>query len=61
MLNEYPESCRDAIKAIAEKLNTDHETAYAILCLEAVLWDLYPSDAVIVSMVTGKNPDNAVC
>lgn len=50
-IDEYPETCRQAIETVADKLNTDYETAYAIMCLEAVLWDLYPSDKVIVSMI----------
>lgn len=53
-IEEFPEPCRQSIKAIAEKLDTDYDTAYAIICLEATLWDLYPSDTMIVSMVLDK-------
>ncbi|MBQ9265342.1 MAG: hypothetical protein IJ189_14210 [Clostridia bacterium] len=50
-IEEFPETCRRSIKTIAEKLDTDYDTAYAMICLEAILWDLYPSDTVIVSMI----------
>lgn len=50
-IEAFPASCRSSIRAIAERLNTDYETAYAMMCLEAILWDLYPSDDVIVSMI----------
>lgn len=50
-LEEFPETCRQSIKTIADALTTDYDTAYAIICLEALLWDLYPSDTMIVSMV----------
>lgn len=50
-IDDYPETCRQAIETVADQLNTDYETAYAIMCLKAVLWDLYPSDKVVVSMI----------
>ena len=56
-LEEFPESCRNSIKSVSERLNTDYDTAYAMICLEAVLWDLYPSDDLIVSMLIKKDKE----
>lgn len=56
-LDLYPATCRKSIQTIAEKLGTDYDTAYAIICLEAVLWDLYPSDDVIVSMLVKEEKE----
>ena len=54
-ITDYPETCRQGIKTISDALKTDYETAYALLSLEAVLYDLYPSDAVVINMVLRDN------
>lgn len=43
-LDDYPAACRQSIQTIAERLETNYETAYALMCLQAVLWDFNPSD-----------------
>lgn len=58
-IEEFPESCKQSIKAISERLNTDYETAYAIMCMEAILWDLYPSDKAIVEMVLDSGDNSS--
>ena len=50
-LEDYPESLRKGIRTIAERLGTDYETAHSAICLESVLWDLYPSDDIVVSRI----------
>lgn len=50
-LESFPKSCRSSIRTVAEELNIDYETAYAMLSLEAVLMDLYPSDGVVVTVL----------
>lgn len=50
-VNDYPESCQSAIQTISKEIGVDHKTAYAMLSLEAVLYDLSPSDEKVVSML----------
>ena len=47
----YPESCRWSIKTVADRLKIDYDEAYALISLNALLMDLYPSDTVVVRMV----------
>jgi len=50
-LEQYPKECRWSIKTVAKELHTDYETAYAMIALNALLMDLYPSDVVVVRMI----------
>ena len=40
----FPKPCRENIKTITNAVNTDAETAYAMLIMTATLMDLCPSD-----------------
>ena len=46
-IESYPVLCRQAIRKVAKRLKTDYETAYAMICLKAVMMDLKPSDAIV--------------
>lgn len=50
-LNAYPESVRNSIRTVAERLGTDYETAYFSILLESVLSDLPPSDPEIIDLI----------
>lgn len=52
-IEDYPKPCRDAITRISKKLNTDYETAYAMMTLNALLFDLHPSAPEIEEMILG--------
>ena len=54
--DRIPETCGDAVKTIAERLKTDASTAYTILCLESVLWDLDPSDKGLLRIILDDLP-----
>lgn len=57
-LESYPESCRLSIKTVADQLKIDYDEAYAIISLNALLMDLYPSDTVVVRMIL-EDAENA--
>lgn len=50
-LADYPETCRQSIKVISDSLKTDYQTAYAMMLLEAALYDLYPSDNEVLNII----------
>lgn len=50
-LADYPETCRKSIQVISDSLRTDYQTAYAMMLLEAALYDLYPSDDEILDII----------
>ena len=50
-IDSYPENCRRSIRIVADKLHTDYETAYTAILIEAMLYDLHPSDDVIIPMI----------
>ena len=50
-LEAFPENCQWSVKTVSEKLKTDYETAYAMIVLNALLMDLYPSDTVVVRII----------
>lgn len=50
-LEAYPETCRKSIQVISERLKTDYNTAYAMMLLEAAMYDLYPSDDEVLDIL----------
>lgn len=50
-LADYPEPCRQSIQTVSEKIGVDHKIAYAMLSLEAVLYDMRPSDEQVLEML----------
>ena len=50
-LDGYPLHCRKNIRKLTAMLNTDPETAYAMMILTAVLTDLSPDDDRIIEMI----------
>lgn len=54
-MSDLPESCQKAIQTISKEMGVDPHTAYAMLSLEAVLYDLSPSDERTVNMLLQNN------
>lgn len=54
-LEQFPEQCRQSVQTVADKLKTDYETAYNMLCLESVLCDLPVSDRHVVQNLAEDN------
>jgi len=50
-LSDFPKTYQASIRKAAEKLNTDYQTAYAMLLLEAMLWDLSVSDQAVIDLL----------
>lgn len=50
-MSDYPKSCSKAVQTIMKEMGVDGKTAYAMLSLEAILYDLTPSDEQVVSML----------
>lgn len=50
-LESYPESCQWSIQTVADKLKIGYDEAYALITLNALLMDLYPSDTVVVRTI----------
>lgn len=50
-LTSFPERCRESIRTVAERLNTDYESAYFAILFECVMTDLSPSDPAIPDMI----------
>lgn len=50
-LASFPERCWKSICTVAERLNTDYESAYFAILLECVMTDLSPSDPAIPDMI----------
>ena len=50
-LASFPERCWKSIRTVAERLNTDYESAYFAILFECVMTDLSPSDPAIPDMI----------
>lgn len=50
-ISHYPAQCRQSIEAVADKFRTDYDTAYAMILLEALLYDLNPADSCVAEMI----------
>ena len=50
-MDKYPARCRQNIRRLTEMLNTDEQTAYAMMLLTATLSDMDPSDPEVLLMI----------
>lgn len=50
-VNSFPAPCRANLKTIISNVNTDVETAYAMVLLTAALMDLCPADPKVAEII----------
>lgn len=50
-IRDFPRTYRKSIRKVSKKLKTDYVTAYRMLLLEALLYDLNPADAEVADLL----------
>ena len=52
-ISDFPKAYRKAVRKVSKKLRTDYLTAYRMILLEALLYDLNPQDAEVADLLIG--------
>lgn len=52
-ISDFPKAYRKAVRKVSKKLQTDYVTAYRMILLEALLYDLNPQDAEVADLLIG--------
>ena len=50
-MESYPETCKGNIQTITNAVETEIETAYAMILLTATLMDLHPDDPKVAEII----------
>lgn len=53
-IEDFPGKYRNSVRKVSKKLKTDYATAYRMLLLEALLYDMNPADAEVADQVIEK-------
>ncbi len=50
-IRDFPAVYRKSIRKVSKKLKTDYVTAYRMILLEALLYDMNPADAEVADLL----------
>jgi len=50
-LIDFPKKYRKSVRKVSKKLKTDYITAYRMIILEALLYDMNPEDAEVADLL----------
>ena len=53
-LEKFPEKCRQAIRSVAQLLDTDYTTAWFTILAESVMTDMDPADPAIPEIIARR-------